>query len=61
MNECKSCAHHSVISALERCDMPLLPKMEDQHGPCCAFIRADYGVHGWAHCGPEGKFWEGRG
>jgi hypothetical protein len=60
MNDCKDCMNFKIIGVLERCDMPGLPKMEDGYGPSLAFVRADHGVHGWKHCGPEGKYWEGK-
>jgi len=62
MTDCRDCIHHIVISATERCKRA--PMIDADGNPCfgaLAFQRDEIGIWGFAHCGPEGKYWEGRG
>ena len=56
MNDCKSCVHYRLIvregGCWETCG---------DNGQSTSFARADIGVWGWPHCGPEGKLWRERG
>lgn len=58
--DCRSCAYHTVISSLDRCDNPRVYRMTDGFGPSCSFQRDPIGVHGTIQCGPEGTEWRER-
>lgn len=51
---CPQCIHYRYVPDLERATC-------GDNGRSVSFMRAEIGLYGEPHCGPEGKLWRERG